>query len=85
MNKSEFCLFGRTLNNWQLYPNATEGLRVAEVCLGGVDTNEPMSCPPKPCNNPAYFIGETVDVTGQLGGYNFQWAWSFGWVAGQVV
>lgn len=86
INKSELSLFGRALNNWQLYPNATEGLRVAEVCLGGVDTNELSSKTMQVKKQPSlYFIGETVDVTGQLGGYNFQWAWSSGWVAGQVV
>ncbi|BBB22957.1 conserved hypothetical protein [Abyssogena phaseoliformis symbiont OG214] len=86
INKSELSLFGHALNNWQLYPNATEGLRVAEVCLGGVDTNELSSKIMQVKKQPSlYFIGETVDVTGQLGGYNFQWAWSSGWVAGQVV
>jgi predicted flavoprotein YhiN len=61
-------------------------LRVAEVCLGGVDTNELSSKTMQVKKQPSlYFIGETVDVTGQLGGYNFQWAWSSGWVAGQVV
>ncbi|BBB24592.1 conserved hypothetical protein [Isorropodon fossajaponicum endosymbiont JTNG4] len=86
INKSELSLFGRALNNWQLYPNAAEGLRVAEVCLGGVDTNELSSKTMQVKKQPSlYFIGETVDVTGQLGGYNFQWAWSSGWVAGQMV
>ena len=60
--------------------------RKAEVCVGGVDTNELSSKTMESNKQPGlYFIGETVDVTGWLGGYNFQWAWSSGWAAGQVV
>lgn len=71
---------------WQIKPNATEGYRTAEVTLGGVDTNA-LSSKTMAANNVAglYFIGEVVDVTGWLGGYNFQWAWSSGWAAGQAV
>lgn len=72
--------------SWQLKPSGTEGYRTAEVTLGGVDVNA-LSSKTMECNTVKglYFIGEVVDVTGWLGGYNFQWAWSSGWVAGQVV
>ena len=61
-------------------------MRTAEVCTGGVETNELSSKTMESNKQPGlYFIGETVDVTGWLGGYNFQWAWSSGWAAGQVV
>ena len=67
-------------------PTGTEGYRTAEVTLGGVDTNELSSKTFEAKKQPGlYFIGEVVDVTGWLGGYNFQWAWSSGWAAGQVV
>lgn len=71
-------------HQWQLKPNGTEGYRTAEVTLGGVDTNQLSSktMMAKEVDG-LYFIGEVVDVTGWLGGYNFQWAWSSGWVAGQ--
>ena len=78
--------FGYCLNNWMLSPSGTEGMRTAEVCTGGVETNELSSKTMESNKHPGlYFIGETVDVTGWLGGYNFQWAWSSGWAAGQVV
>lgn len=71
---------------WALKPNGTEGYRTAEVTLGGVDTDELSSKTMESKQVPGlYFIGEVMDVTGWLGGYNFQWAWSSGWVAGQVV
>ncbi len=74
------------LQNWQLKPNATEGYRTAEVTLGGIDCNELSSKTMESSKiKGLYFIGEVVDVTGWLGGYNFQWAWSSGWCAGQVV
>ena len=74
------------LHCWQLTPSGTEGMRTAEVCLGGVDTRELSSKTLEANKVPGlYFIGETVDVTGWLGGYNFQWAWSSGYCAGQVV
>lgn len=71
---------------WTLCPNATEGYRTAEVTLGGVDCNA-LSSKTMECNTVSglYFVGEVVDVTGWLGGFNFQWAWSSGWAAGQVV
>ena len=74
------------LHCWQLTPSGTEGMRTAEVCLGGVDTRELSSKTLEANKVPGlYFIGETVDVTGWLGGYNFQWAWSSGYCAGHVV
>ena len=74
---------GRELNNWQLKPSATEGYRTAEVTLGGVDTNEISSKTMQARNHPGlFFIGEVLDVTGHLGGFNFQWAWSSGYSAG---
>ena len=77
---------GEQLKHWQVTPAGTEGLRTAEVCLGGVSTDELSSRTFEAKKIPGlYFIGETVDVTGWLGGYNFQWAWSSGWCAGQVV
>ncbi len=72
------------LHHFVFKPNGTEGYRTAEVTLGGVDTNELSSKTMEAKNQPGlYFVGEVVDVTGWLGGYNFQWAWSSGWVAGQ--
>lgn len=74
------------LQQWQIKPNGTEGYRTAEVTLGGVDCNELSSKTMESSKvSGLYFIGEVVDVTGWLGGYNFQWAWSSGWCAGQVV
>ena len=74
------------LQAWEITPAGTEGMRTAEVSLGGVDTRE-LSSKTMEARQVAglYFIGETVDVTGWLGGYNFQWAWSSGWCAGQTV
>ncbi len=72
--------------HWQIKPNGTEGYRTAEVTLGGVDTDYLSSKTMEVKNQKGlYFIGEVMDVTGWLGGYNFQWAWSSAWVAGQVV
>ncbi len=74
------------LEPWYIKPNATEGYRTAEVTLGGVDCDA-ISSKTMESNHVKglYFIGEVLDVTGWLGGYNFQWAWSSGWAAGQVV
>ena len=75
-----------TLNNWQLKPSGTEGYRTAEVTLCGVDTDhissKTMECKTQPG---LYFVGEVLDVTGHLGGYNFQWAWASGYAAGCYV
>ena len=71
-----------SINTWIISPIGSEGYRTAEVTLGGVDTNEISSKTMMSKNNPGlFFIGEVVDVTGHLGGYNFQWAWSSGFVA----
>ena len=74
------------LNRWRLKPGGTEGYRTAEVTAGGVDTGEISSKTFEAKQVPGlYFIGECLDVTGWLGGYNFQWAWSSGHAAGQVI
>ena len=71
---------------WSLVPLGTEGYRTAEVTLGGIDTDHiDAKTLEARARAGLYFIGEAVDVTGWLGGYNFQWAWSSGWAAGQVV
>ncbi len=74
------------LTEWRLKPSGTEGYRTAEVTLGGIDTKEisskTMECKSQPG---LFFIGEVMDVTGHLGGFNFQWAWSSGYTAGQFV
>ncbi|WP_413680427.1 NAD(P)/FAD-dependent oxidoreductase [Psychrobacter sp. I-STPA6b] len=77
---------GDTLNNWTLKPSGTEGYRTAEVTRGGVATDEVSSKTFESLLQPnLYFIGEVLDVTGWLGGYNFQWAWASGFACGQVV
>jgi predicted Rossmann fold flavoprotein len=74
------------LNDWRLTPTGTEGYAKAEVTLGGVDTDELSSRTLEARKVPGLFvIGEAVDVTGWLGGYNFQWAWSSGWAAGEAL
>jgi hypothetical protein len=80
---TEIC---NALSAWPLTPNGSEGYRTAEVTLGGIDTNALSSTTMMSKSVPGlYFIGEAVDVTGWLGGYNFQWAWSSGWAAGQAM
>ncbi len=76
----------QAIQNWQIKPNGTEGYRTAEVTLGGVDCLA-ISSKTMQSNEVTglYFIGEVLDVTGWLGGYNFQWAWSSGWCAGQYA
>ena len=77
---------GATLNGWQLKPSGTEGYRTAEVTRGGVKTDEVSSKTMQSnMQEGLYFIGEVLDVTGWLGGYNFQWAWASGFVCGEVV
>lgn len=74
------------LNGWELKPSGTEGYRTAEVTLGGVDTNELSSKDMQSKTQPGlYFIGEVVDVSGHLGGFNFQWAWASGYATGAAV
>lgn len=77
---------GYGLQHWVVAPGGTEGFGKAEVTVGGIDTEE-LSSKTMQCHKVPglYFIGECVDVTGWLGGYNFQWAWSSGWVAGQYA
>ena len=74
------------IEEWRVKPSGSEGYRTAEVTLGGVDTDA-ISSKTFECKTVSglYFIGEVLDVTGHLGGYNFQWAWSSGWCAGQYV
>ncbi len=86
LSKDKISEIAEKLQQWKIKPNATEGYRTAEVTLGGVDCDELSSrtMESKKVKN-LYFIGEVIDVTGWLGGYNFQWAWSSGWCAGQVV
>ena len=75
-----------SINAWAINPTGTEGYRTAEVTLGGIDTEEISSKTMMSNKYPGlFFIGEVVDVTGHLGGYNFQWAWSSGYVAGQYA
>ena len=77
---------GATLNGWQLKPSGTEGYRTAEVTRGGITTDEVSSkTMQSKYQDGLYFIGEVLDVTGWLGGYNFQWAWASGFVCGEVV
>jgi len=76
----------RTLHEWIIKPAAAEGYDKAEVTLGGVDTDELSSKTMEARNVPGlFFIGEVVDVTGHLGGFNFQWAWASGAAAGRAL
>jgi predicted Rossmann fold flavoprotein len=75
-----------SINAWAINPTGSEGYRTAEVTLGGIDTDEISSKTMMSKKHPGlFFIGEVVDVTGHLGGYNFQWAWSSGYVAGRYA
>lgn len=86
LSKKDIHLITQQLNNMELHPSGTEGYRTAEVTAGGVDANELSSKTMESRKRAGlYFIGEVVDVTGWLGGYNFQWAWSSGWCTGQYV
>jgi len=78
--------FEREIHQWKVVPAGTEGYEKAEVTAGGVDTNE-LSAKTMECRKVPglYFIGEVVDVTGHLGGFNFQWAWASGYCAGQAI
>jgi len=85
-NQADLQKVSTQISHWQLHPNGTEGMRTAEVSLGGVNTDELSSKTLEAKKTKGlFFIGEAVDVTGQLGGYNFQWAWASGWCAGQYV
>jgi len=86
LNSKEQQQLCETLTGWRVQPNGTEGYRTAEVTLGGVDTNELSSRTMEARKAPGlYFIGEVMDVTGWLGGYNFQWAWSSAWACAQAL
>ncbi|KAF1066633.1 MAG: hypothetical protein GAK45_01870 [Pseudomonas citronellolis] len=83
---AELAAVAERLSNWQLVPAGTEGYRTAEVTLGGVDTREVSSKTLESLKSPGlYFVGEVLDVTGHLGGFNFQWAWASGYAAAQFV
>ncbi len=83
---SQLAAIADKLKRWQVSPTGTEGYKKAEVTAGGVSTAELSSQTMEAKKVPGlYFIGEVVDVTGELGGYNFQWAWASGYVAGRVV
>ena len=85
-NEKELKDIAHMLHNWELEPDFTEGYKIAEVTLGGIDTNELSSKTMESRKvEGLYFTGEVIDVTGQLGGYNLQWAWSSGFAAGQYV
>jgi predicted Rossmann fold flavoprotein len=82
-NDTSLTTIGTKLNNWTLKPSATEGYRTAEVTLGGIDTSHVSSKTMQAKTQTGmYFVGEVLDVTGHLGGFNFQWAWSSGYTAG---
>ncbi|WP_411754733.1 NAD(P)/FAD-dependent oxidoreductase [Serratia sp. (in: enterobacteria)] len=86
LNPTQQAALVESLQNWRVQPNGTEGYRTAEVTLGGVDTKELSSKTMEASQVPGlYFIGEVVDVTGWLGGYNFQWAWSSAWACAQAL
>lgn len=85
-NDARLKALAAAVKDWRVKPAGSEGWRTAEVTLGGVDTDALSSKTMEVKTVPGlYIIGEAVDVTGWLGGYNFQWAWSSGWAAGQVV
>ncbi len=85
-NEKELRDIARRVHNWEVKPDSTEDFRTAEVTLGGIDTNELSSKTMESRKvEGLYFTGEVIDVTGQLGGYNLQWAWASGFVAGQYA
>ena len=75
----------RKLQAWSLTPSGTEGYRTAEVTLGGIDTRDVSSRTMESGTPGLFFVGEVLDVTGHLGGFNFQWAWASGHAAGEAV
>jgi hypothetical protein len=86
LSDREVAALAAHLHAWRVQPAGTEGYEKAEVTRGGVDTGE-LSSKTMECRNVPglYFIGEVVDVTGQLGGFNFQWAWASGAAAGRAL
>ncbi|AIA69064.1 putative exported protein [Pectobacterium atrosepticum SCRI1043] len=86
LNSTQQTHIEQSLQQWRVQPNGTEGYRTAEVTIGGVDTRALSSKTMETSTVPSlYFIGEVVDVTGWLGGYNFQWAWSSAWACAQAL
>lgn len=86
MQDKQLRQLGASINSWSIIPNGSEGYRKAEVTLGGIDTRELSQQTMMANKVPGlHFVGESVDVTGWLGGYNFQWAWASGVAAGQAV
>jgi len=86
LSNADVQLITKQLQDWQIKPSSTEGYRTAEVTLGGVNTDEVSSKTFESSKQKnLYFIGEVLDVTGWLGGFNFQWAWASGYCAGQYV
>ncbi len=73
------------LANWEITPSGTEGYKKAEVTLGGIDTRDVSSQTMESKQPGLYFIGEVLDVTGWLGGYNFQWAWASAFACAQAM
>ncbi len=85
-NEKELKNIANLIHNWEIKPETTEDFRTAEVTLGGIDTDELSSKTMEARKvNGLFFTGEVIDVTGQLGGFNFQWAWASGFVAGQYA
>jgi predicted Rossmann fold flavoprotein len=83
---AELADIAEKLASWQVVPAGTEGYRTAEVTLGGIDTREVSSKTMESLKSPKlYFIGEVLDVSGHLGGFNFQWAWASAYAAAQYV
>ena len=86
LHQRELATLSELIHRWRIKPNGTEGYRTAEVTLGGVDCDYVSSKTMEAgAHKGLYFVGEVLDVTGWLGGYNFQWAWSSGFVAGQYA
>ena len=86
LSKKQSTALQSAIKAWVVKPVGSEGYRTAEVTLGGIDTGALSSTDMQVKSSPGlYFIGEAVDVTGWLGGYNFQWAWASGWCAGQTA
>jgi predicted flavoprotein YhiN len=86
MQDKQLRRLGDSLNAWSVIPSGSEGYRKAEVTVGGVDTRELSQQSMMATRVPGlHFVGEAVDVTGWLGGYNFQWAWASGFAAGSAV
>ncbi len=83
---AELSALGARLNDWRIRPSGTEGYRTAEVTLGGISTGDVSSSSMESALQPGlHFVGEALDVTGHLGGFNFQWAWASGHAAGQAL